>query len=138
MTYLIASRSLLCGRVSQIAMLRAEHGITRRKTAAAPAGRGAQPAPPASFRVAVPGRRGYVERGVAVEEAARLQHEAGPGDRHHRPVLQPDDVRRPERVPHDDVLAVDVPVACDVAGQPAAGVLVHEIAGRIPLRGVIA
>src|SRR3984957_16377381 len=63
-----------------------------------------------SARVAVPARGRHAERGVAVEEAGRPDHEAGPRDRHHRPVLGPDHVRRPERMPHDDVLPVDVPV----------------------------
>src|ERR1700751_1646396 len=83
------------------------------------------------IRMAVTGRRGYVERGGAVEEASWPEHEPGPGDGHHRPVLGAHHVRRPERVPHDDVLAVDVPVGRDVRGQSAAPwALVHEVTGR--------
>src|SRR4051794_2668743 len=53
---------------------------------------------------AVARRRGRdVEGGVAVEEADRLEHEAGVVHRHDRPVLRPRDVGETERVPDDDV-----------------------------------
>src|SRR6478736_3344931 len=73
-----------------------------------------------------------VERGVAVEEADRLQGEAGVVDGHDRPVLRAREVRQPEGVPHDDVGAVDLAVGRGPgvdAGE--ARVLVDE-----PARGV--
>src|SRR5690349_7291667 len=60
-------------------------------------------------RVTVTGAaRRDVEPRVAVEEPDRLEREPGVVDRHDRPVLGPREVGGAERVPHDDVLAVDV------------------------------
>src|SRR5580704_5151171 len=62
---------------------------------------------------AVAGRGRHVQGGVAVEEPGRLEHEAAAGDRHDGPVLRPRDMGGAERVPEDDVGAVDVAVAGD-------------------------
>src|SRR3954466_12872401 len=81
------------------------------------------------LRRAVPRGRRHVQGGVAVEEAHRLEHEAGAVDGHDRPVLRARHVGEPEGVPEDDVLAVQVAVGGGVGGQPGpAGVLVDEVA----------
>jgi F420H(2)-dependent quinone reductase len=70
-----------------------------------------------------------VQRRVAVEEADWLQLETCVVDGHHRPVFGPREVREPEGVPYDDVLAVDVVIRRDERRQPrAAWVLVNESA----------
>ena len=82
--------------------------------------------------------RGDVQGRVAVEEAGGLEGEAAARDRHDRPVFRARDVRGAERVPQDDVGAVDVPVGRDERGDPgSAGVLVHEVPGRVALGGVV-
>ena len=86
------------------------------------------PAGHASIRVTVPGRRGHIERRVAVEEAGRLQHEARPGDRHHRPVLKPDDVRRLLGIPAE--LRVFAALSF---GYPAPDAVPARLGGRRPL-----
>src|SRR4051812_43765004 len=63
-----------------------------------------------ALRRAVTRRRWHVQGGVAVEEADRLEHEAGVVDRHDRPVLRAGHVGEPEGVPEHDVLAVEVAV----------------------------
>lgn len=47
----------------------------------------------------------HVERRIAGEEAGRDHLEAHVGDRHHRPLFGPRDVRDPQRVPDHHVLA---------------------------------
>ena len=49
------------------------------------------------------GRHRYVETRIAVEKPDRLQMETDRPNRHHRPILRPDDVVRAEGVPHDHV-----------------------------------
>src|SRR5215471_12409456 len=79
-------------------------------------------------------RRRHVERRVAVEEANRLQREAGGGDLHHRPVLRGGDVVGAEAVPEDDVGVFQIAICRDVAREAGAPrVLVRVVAGGIPL-----
>ena len=59
-----------------------------------------------------------VQRGIAVEEPDRLELEPRVVDGHHGPVLGTREVREPEGVPHDDVLAVYVAVPAVNAGNP--------------------
>ena len=89
---------------------------------------------------AVPVRRraGHVERGVTVEEARGLEHEADRGHRHHRPVLGPHDVMRAERVPeHTSVSSSGA--SCRTSGRQArpARVLVRILARGIALARVV-
>src|SRR5271169_4629222 len=86
--------------------------------------------------MAMLGRGGHVERGVAVEEAEREQREAGGLDGHHRPVLGSRDMRHAEGMPQHDVGVDHGPVARGPRRQPgAAGVLVWVVARRPPLFG---
>src|SRR3954469_14768827 len=79
-----------------------------------------------------------VERGVALEEADRLELEAGAVDGHDRPVLGTGHVGQAEGVPDHDVGPDEVAVGRDVLGEPrAALVLVDEVARRVPLRRVV-
>src|SRR5262245_58712738 len=68
------------------------------------------------------------------EETAWLQHEAGVFDRHYRKILWFAYVRMSERVPHHDVLVVNVTVLTNVLRQSiATRVLVGEVAAGIAL-----
>src|SRR3954453_3479745 len=79
---------------------------------------------------AVAVRRGDVEGWVLVEEADRLEGEAGVLDGHHRPVLRAGDMVDAERVPGDAVGVLDRAVAGRVRGQPlAAGRQVRVASG---------
>src|SRR3954453_941066 len=74
--------------------------------------------------------RDDVEGRVAVEEADRLEREPGLGHRHDRPVLGSDEMGDADRVPEDDVLAVEGAVPA-VGGQ-AAGI---RVLVRVRARG---
>src|SRR5262245_1124973 len=81
----------------------------------------------------------HVERGIPVEEAHGLEHEPDARDRHHRPVLGPDDVMSPEGVPEDHVRVRQRRVVPDVGWQPGTpGMLVRIVAGGVPLTRVVA
>src|ERR1700758_888982 len=62
-------------------------------------------------------RRGHVQRGVAVEEARRLEPERDRVRGHDRPVLRPGDVVDAEHVPQDHVGPGDRPVLPGPGGQ---------------------
>ena len=80
----------------------------------------------------------HVQRRVPLEEAVRPEREADRGDRHHRPVLRPRDVRVGEDVPEHHVGVRDRAVGRGPARQAvAAGVLVRVVAGRVPLVGAV-
>ena len=84
------------------------------------------------------GRRRDVERGVAVEEPERDQHEPRVLDRHHRPVLGPGYVGDAEGVPEHDVALDDGAVRRGPVGEPVpAGVLVGVVARGTPLDRVV-
>ena len=71
-----------------------------------------------------------VESRVAIEKADRHQREPGVLDRHHGPVLRPWHVGYAERMPHDDVGVLGVPVLLRVNRQAGrTGVQVGERAG---------
>src|SRR6266536_988621 len=63
------------------------------------------------------GAGGHVERGIAVEEADRLEPERDRVDGHHRPVLWPGDVVDAEHVPQHHVGVLDRPVPRGPDGQ---------------------
>jgi hypothetical protein len=74
-----------------------------------------------------------VHRGTLVEEVHRFEFETGEVGRQHRPVLRTVDVVHAERVPEDDVLAVQRPVLFGPGGESrTAGVLVRIVPGREP------
>jgi hypothetical protein len=89
--------------------------------------------------VAVPAGGGRdVEGRVAVEEADRLESEAGVVDGHDGPVLGTGEVGETEGVPQDDVGTVEVAVGGGPGRQAGtAGVLVDEVAGRIAFGRVV-
>jgi hypothetical protein len=74
--------------------------------------------------VAVPVGGRHVERGVLVEEAGRLELEAGVLHRHDGPIFEPYHVVCAERVPDDHVLALQRAVLLHVLRQAVARVLV--------------
>ena len=79
-----------------------------------------------------------VQRRVLAEEAVRLERELGVVHGHDRPVLRAGEVRRTEGVPQHDVFAVDRGVVGDVLRDAVTTrVLVHEVAGGVPLRRVV-
>src|SRR3954471_22097739 len=79
-----------------------------------------------------------VECGIAVEEADRLELEAGVVDGHDRPVLRAGEVGEAEGVPQDHVLPVQRAVTGDERLQaPGAGALVDDLAGGPLLSGVV-
>src|SRR5205823_3217533 len=80
----------------------------------------------------------HVQRRVAVEEARRQQLEARLVDRHHRPLLGAREVRDAERVPEDQVLALQRRVAFGPAAETvAAQALVDVVAGGVELRRIV-
>src|SRR5229473_4866532 len=84
------------------------------------------------------GGRRDVEGGVAAEEAGGLEAEPAPAHRHHGPVLRPREVRGPERVPEDNVRAVNVLVSRDERGNTrSTGMLVDEVASRVAVRRIV-
>src|ERR1700730_3118106 len=84
------------------------------------------------------GGRRDVEGGVAAEEAGGLEAEPAPAHRHHGPVLRPREVRGPERVPDDNVRAVNVLVSRDERGHTrSTGMLVDEVASRVAVRRIV-
>mmetsp|Transcript_5777 Transcript_5777/g.18528 ORF Transcript_5777/g.18528 Transcript_5777/m.18528 type:complete len:332 (-) Transcript_5777:1182-2177(-) len=82
--------------------------------------------------------RGHVQARVAVEEAGRVQHEAGGHARLHGPVLRPRDVVEAEVAPGHDVRVGDRPVGLRPAGQAVlAQGLVHELAAGVALLALV-
>src|SRR5882757_2581738 len=91
----------------------------------------------ASRLVAVRRRTGWdVESWVAVEEPDGFESEADVVDRHDRPVLRPRGVRRPERVPQDDIGVDQVAILFGPHREPhRARVQIRIVAGRVQLVG---
>ena len=77
--------------------------------------------------------------GLPSKNPAGLSLKPDVRDRHHRPVLRPDDVVGAERVPEHHVGVLGRAVGLLVARHAvAAGVLVRVVAGRVALGRVVA
>src|SRR6478735_1499129 len=115
--------AIMTGRAPPIAVSGAAAAMTRKTIPTTPMDPRNLPAPPVVVS----------DMGSPVGVAAA----AGGAYGHDRPVLRARDVCESERVPHHDVLVLEIAVAGDEARQTgAAGMLVHEIACRVPFGGV--
>ena len=82
--------------------------------------------------------RWYVQRGVAIEEALRLQMETNRLYRHNRPILGTHDMVRAEGVPDHQVRLFQRPILLDVGRKLVAPLLlVRVVSSRVALRRVV-
>src|SRR5258708_2794881 len=83
-------------------------------------------------------RWGHIEGGIAQEEASRLEGEASVLNRHHWPVLWPDDMVGAKGVPHDHIRLLQRSIGLRVRNQArATALLVRVVSGGIAFSGII-